>query len=162
MTLAPLFSDNRHMNSLEPDNLNGRFKHFATTRWSLVVAACERVQTNPDAEAALSELCTAYWMPLYAFARRRGLSESNAADATQAFFVCLLEKEYLKDADPQRGRFRSFLLIAFKRFLAKDRDYSNALKRGGGVIIHSLNASDAASKCGLFTVIYDKPETVLD
>ena len=150
------------MNSLEPDNLNGRFKHFATTRWSLVVAACERVQTNPDAEAALSELCTSYWMPLYAFARRRGLSESNAADATQAFFVCLLEKEYLKDADPHRGRFRSFLLTAFKRFFAKDRDYSNALKRGGGVIIHSLNASDVESRCGLVPSDNETAEAVFE
>ncbi len=150
------------MNSLEPDNPNGRFNHFATTRWSLVVAAGDRVQANPDADAALSELCTAYWMPLYAFARRSGLAESNAADATQAFFVCLLEKEFLKDADPQRGRFRSFLLTAFKRFLAKDRDFSHALKRGGGVIIHSLNSSDAESKCGFIPSNHETAEAVFE
>ena len=145
-----------------PDYMDGRANHFATTRWSIVAAAGERALANPDAEAALSELCTAYWMPLYAFARRRGLTESNAADATQAFFVCLLEKDYLKDADPKRGRFRSFLLTAFKRFLAKERDYSNALKRGGGVVVHSLDASDAESKCGLEPSVNETAEAVFE
>ena len=140
----------------------GRANHFATTRWSMVVAAGERAQENPDAEAALSDLCSAYWMPLYAFARRRGFAEPNAADATQAFFACLLEKEYLKDANPERGRFRSFLLTAFKRFLAKERDFANALKRGGGVSIHSLNATDAESKCEFGPGCHETAEAVFE
>ena len=162
LTPDPSFSDNRNMKSIDPGNPNDRSDHFATTRWSIVLAAGGRALANPGAEAALSELCIAYWIPLYAFARRRGLAESNAADATQAFFVCLLEKDYLKDADPERGRFRSFLLTAFKRFLSRERDFSNALKRGGGVVIHSLNASDAESKCGLEPSVNETAEAVFE
>jgi len=102
---------------------------FHTTRWSLIAAAGER---GEPARAALAELCGAYWYPVYAFIRRRGNSAEDAADLTQAFFAALLEKEYLADADRERGRFRAFLLTAVARFVAKERDRGAALKRGGG------------------------------
>jgi RNA polymerase sigma-70 factor (ECF subfamily) len=103
---------------------------FATTRWSLVAAAGE--SRSPESQEALATLCQVYWYPLYAYARRRLASIEDAQDLTQAFFAELLEKDYLQAADPQRGKFRSFLLTAFKHFLTKERDRANAQKRGGG------------------------------
>ena len=86
---------------------------FATTHWSLVVAAGKRQE--PNGEAALAALCETYWYPLYAYLRRRGYDAPDAQDLTQGFFAKLLEKDYLDDADQQRGRFRSFLITALKR-----------------------------------------------
>jgi RNA polymerase sigma-70 factor (ECF subfamily) len=105
-------------------------RRFASTRWSLVVAAGQR--DLPESEAALASLCRLYWYPLYAYARRHLPHVEDAQDLTQEFFARLLEREYLRQADPRRGRFRSFLLTAFKHFLAKERERAHAQKRGGG------------------------------
>jgi RNA polymerase sigma-70 factor (ECF subfamily) len=85
-----------------------------------------------ESQEALESLCRAYWYPLYAFTRRLGQSPEAAQDQTQAFFARLLEKNYLRAADPERGRFRSFLLAAFKHFLSRERERARAQKRGGG------------------------------
>jgi RNA polymerase sigma-70 factor (ECF subfamily) len=103
---------------------------FASTRWSLVAAA--GLGTSPEAQEALATLCQVYWYPLYAYARRRLTNAEDAQDLTQEFFVQLLEKDYLQAADPKRGKFRAFLLTAFKHFLAKEHDRANTQKRGGG------------------------------
>lgn len=110
---------------------------FATTRWSLVLAAGRR--SSPQAETALAELCETYWYPVYAYIRRRGLSRSDAEDVTQDFFATLLEKDYLQAAEPDRGRFRSLLLTMVKRFLSKQRKQAGAAKRGGGRQLLSLD-----------------------
>ena len=102
---------------------------FATTRWSLVQAANR--SSSLDARAALAVLCEAYWYPLYAFIRRGGQGPEDARDLTQAFFATLLEKRYLRAADRQRGRFRSFLLVACRRFVSKETERAHAAKRGG-------------------------------
>ncbi len=117
---------------------------FHTTRWSLVAAAAAE---NPSAvEPALEELCRAYWYPIYAFIRRRGHSAEDAADLTQSFFATLLEKEYLADADQQRGRFRAFLLTAVSRFLSKQHDRAAAQKRGGGQRILAIDVVDGEAR----------------
>lgn len=103
---------------------------FASTRWSIVAAAGRG--ESPEARDALAVLCRAYWYPLYAYARRRLPSADDAQDLTQEFFARLLEKDYLQAADPRRGKFRSFLLTAFKHFLAKEHERASAQKRGGG------------------------------
>jgi RNA polymerase sigma factor (sigma-70 family) len=103
---------------------------FTTTRWSLVIAAGR--DATPTSRAALAELCELYWPPLYAYARRRGHAVEEAQDLTQAFFTRLLEKRAVQVADPQRGRFRSFLLTSFKHFTANEHDRGRAQKRGGG------------------------------
>jgi RNA polymerase sigma factor (sigma-70 family) len=87
---------------------------------------------SADAQKALAALCQTYWYPLYAYVRRRGHQPVEAQDLTQEFFARFLEKHYLHAADPERGRFRSYLLVAFKRFLSKERDRTRAKKRGGG------------------------------
>lgn len=103
---------------------------FASTQWSLVLAA--RARDDDASEHALQQLCLAYWPPLFAYARRRVTNLHEAQDLTQAFFERLLEKHYLADADPQRGRFRAFLITAFRNFLSKERDRAQAQKRGAG------------------------------
>jgi RNA polymerase sigma-70 factor (ECF subfamily) len=102
---------------------------FTTTRWTLVMKAARESQSGSG--AALDELCTRYWPPLYGFARRRGYPVEQAQDLTQAFFARVLEKHALDAADQNRGRFRSFLLASFKHFLANDWDREHTLKRGG-------------------------------
>lgn len=103
---------------------------FATTHWSLVLAAGQR--GTVESHSALERLCKSYWPPLYAYVRRRVPDLHEAQDLTQAFFERLLDREYLADADPQRGRFRAFLLTAFKHFLSKEWEKAKAQKRGGG------------------------------
>ncbi len=105
-------------------------RQFASTRWTLVAAAGQR--DSPESAAALASLCRLYWYPLYAYARRRLPTAEDAQDLTQDFFARLLEKDYLRQVDRTRGSFRSFLLTAFKHFLAKERDRAHAQKRGGG------------------------------
>jgi DNA-directed RNA polymerase specialized sigma24 family protein len=116
---------------------------FATTQWSLVLAA--RTAT-PRAEEALASLCAAYWFPIYAFVRRQVASAAEAEDMTQGFFARLIEKDYLKDVDREKGRFRSFLLVSCKHYLANERDHARAAKRGGGRVLLSLDTETAAHR----------------
>lgn len=120
------------------------FGNFATTHWSLVLAAGNRESDNSD--RALETLCHSYWPPLYSYARRRVHDRHEAQDLTQAFFERLLEKHYLADADPERGRFRAFLITAFKNFLSKEWDKAKTLKRGGGQKPISLDFESADSQ----------------
>lgn len=113
---------------------------FATTRWSVVVAAGQ--SPSADAHQSLAALCEAYWYPLYAFVRRSGYSVEDAQDLTQAFFVELLEKGRLRAADPRRGKFRTFLLAAMKNFLANQWRAASAQKRGGAKGPLSLDFDD--------------------
>ena len=110
-------------------SLHAAAGRFASTQWSLVLAAGRR--STPDAEQALAKLCGAYWPPIYAYLRRRGYLAPEAEDLTQSFFVRLLEKNDLRDASPERGKFRSFLLASLKHFLANEWDRAKARKRGG-------------------------------
>jgi RNA polymerase sigma-70 factor (ECF subfamily) len=110
---------------------------FVTTHWSLVLAAADRDEAK--ARAALAELCAAYWPPLYSFVRRLGYDAEQAQDLTQEFFTRLLEKDYLKAADQERGKFRTFLLASFRHFLANEYDRATAQKRGGGRPVISLD-----------------------
>ena len=104
-------------------------RRFATTQWSIVLAAGG---TGGDSHKALSRLCEAYWYPLYAYVRRRTGDAHQAQDLTQAFFAQLLERHGIERADPGRGRFRAFLLTALKNFLANEWEKAGAAKRGGG------------------------------
>jgi len=115
---------------------------FHTTRWSMVLAA-QGKSSSPDAFDSLEALCRQYWPPLYAYVRHCGHSAHDAQDLTQEFFARLLEKDWLTAADRERGRFRSFLLVALKRFLANEWDRSQAQKRGGGLRMLSLETEVA-------------------
>lgn len=113
--------------------------HFETTRWSIVLQAS--ADDGSSAADALETLCRTYWFPLYAFARRRGKSPDDAADLTQDFFASLLDKRTFETAEPDRGRFRSFLLTLFQRFLIRDYERNNAARRGGGRKLLSLDST---------------------
>jgi RNA polymerase sigma-70 factor (ECF subfamily) len=110
---------------------------FPATHWSVLLAA--RSGDEANSMRALETLCQAYWYPLYAYLRKQGHSPHDAQDLTQGFFARLLEKHYLDAADRDKGRFRSFLLMALKRFLAKEWERDHAQKRGGGQATLSLN-----------------------
>ena len=118
-------------NPTEDDSAARAAAQFATTHWSVVLAAGQ--MDTPQAGQALEKLCQTYWYPLYAFARRQGHAPQDAQDLTQAFFERFLEKNYLKGVARERGRFRSFLLAALRHFLADQRDRTQAAKRGGRV-----------------------------
>lgn len=112
--------------------------NFAPTRWTLIQRA--RGET-PEAHAALSELCEAYYQPVLRFLRREGRDEDTARELTQEFFARILGNGAFEQADPERGRFRSYLLGALKHFLADERKHEQRLKRGGGATPESLDAS---------------------
>lgn len=115
---------------------------FLTTRWTLVA----RTQgTTPEARAALSELCEAYWMPVFQFLRREGHDAEEAREMAQEFFAQILAGTGVAAANPRHGRFRSYLLGAVKHFLADRRDRDRCRKRGGGLAPASL---DAPGPCG--------------
>ena len=115
-------------------------RDFATTHWSLVVAAKSDEASQTHARKALETLCSAYWYPLYAFVRNRGYSSSDAQDLTQSFFARIIETGGFASADRERGRFRSYLLGAMKHFLANEWHRAQTQKRGGGVIFLELKA----------------------
>jgi RNA polymerase sigma-70 factor (ECF subfamily) len=108
-------------------------QEFATTHWSLVMAAKPNQAGQTRARKALEELCRAYWYPLYAFVRYRGYSSDDAQDLTQSFFARIIETGGFASADPERGRFRSYLLGAIKHFLANEWHRAQTQKRGGQV-----------------------------
>lgn len=133
---------------------------FVTTHWSVVLSA--REQDSPRNREALEILCRTYWFPLYAFVRRQGRSPHDAQDLTQEFFARLLEKEYLKSVAQEKGRFRTFLLVALKRFLANEWDRQRAQKRGGGAAIVSIDQELAESRFAAEPVHQLQPDLLFD
>ncbi|UCE47110.1 MAG: sigma-70 family RNA polymerase sigma factor [Phycisphaerales bacterium] len=129
---------------------------FATTHWSVVLAAGEPESTRH--RQALEALCRTYWFPLYVYLRRQGNDASQAEDYTQAFLAFLLEKRALSKADPKRGRFRSFLLASLKNFLANERARARAHKRGGDRKVLSLDIQNAERRYALKPVDELSPE----
>ena len=125
----------------QPPATSSARAYFTTTHWSVVLRAGQTA-TASDREA-LGALCRAYWRPLYAFARRLGQTPADAEDLTQGFFARLIEKNDLADACREKGRFRTFLLTAFKRFLANEWDRQHAQKRGGFQPALSIDSADA-------------------
>jgi RNA polymerase sigma-70 factor (ECF subfamily) len=132
------------MNGVSDEMASAGKACFATTRWSVVLAAIG--QPSAQSELALAQLCQKYWYPLYAYVRRRGHAPEDARDLTQDFFATLLEKNYLARADRQRGRFRTFLLTAINNFLHHQHERASTLKRGGGR--HFVSWEQVASEDG--------------
>lgn len=114
---------------------------FRTTRWSMVLRAADTADAS--SREALERLCEAYWPVIHSFIRRRGYPADVAPDLTQGFFARLLEKEWLRSVDANKGRFRTFLLTAVSRFLANEQERNRAEKRGGGQVLLSFDAGEA-------------------
>ena len=122
----------------EPDSMTSPY--FATTRWSIVLAAGDR--REPTAALALRDLCEAYWYPLYAFARRDGATDADAMDLVQGFLADLLARGEL-GAAPDRGRFRSYLIGALRNYRNNKSRAERTQKRGGDVASWSLDDAEA-------------------
>lgn len=118
---------------------------FASTLWSVVLLA-GGARNAPEVQEALGSLCSAYWYPLYAFIRRQGNAAGDAEELTQEFFARFLEKDSLAVVDKSRGKFRTFLLACCQHFLANQRDFTRAKKRGGGRPALSLDFPGAAER----------------
>ena len=133
---------------------------FPPTRWSLVLAATQG--SSPEGAAALEAVCRAYWYPLYAYVRRCGQSPHDAQDLTQEFFRLLLEKRWLEDADREKGRLRSFLITALKRFMAKEWRRISAERRGGGQAHLAIDTAFAESRYAADPGAQFAPDEVFD
>jgi RNA polymerase sigma-70 factor (ECF subfamily) len=131
-----------------------------TTSWSLILKAAQGRDTH--AQSALTTLCQTYWYPLYAYLRRRGSSREEAEDLTQGFFAKLLEKNYLQDFIPSRGRFRSFILAALRHFVSNERDYARAYRRSGGKSALSLDFVNAERHLQIHPRDDQTPEIVFE
>ncbi|HEY3441244.1 MAG TPA: sigma-70 family RNA polymerase sigma factor [Paludibaculum sp.] len=138
--------------------LSGR-SQFPTTRWTLVVAAGD--SDRKEARSAMASLCENYWYPLYAYLRRCGHSRDRAQDLTQEFFIRVLEGRYLDRADPEKGRFRSFLLTSLKFFVADEADRDRAHKRGGGMVV-PLEFSSAEERYQREPAHEETPERIFE
>ena len=140
------------------DLARGRFN---TTHWSIVLA-CGGENDTDQAREALAKLFQTYWYPLYAYTRRRGYGEQDAQDLVQAFCVHLQEKHALAKADPQRGKFRTFLLSSLQNFLANEKARAHAQKRGGGREMIFLDAEDARTRYRLEPAHKLTPEAIFE
>lgn len=132
---------------------------FATTHWSVVLKAGE--VPGDESARALDALCRGYWYPLYAYIRRLGHSPHDAQDLTQSFFAYLLEKRLLTRADPENGRFRSFLLGSLKNFMANEWRKQSAQKRGAGQTI-SFDAEDAEERYAVEPADETNPQSLYE
>ncbi len=133
---------------------------FATTHWSVVLAA--REPDAPQAAVALEKLCRTYWYPIYAYLRRRGYSPEDAQDLTQGFFAQLLERRSIQGVEREKGKFRSFLLASLHYYVADIRDRANAQKRGGGRAVLSLDVEEAERRYRLEPVGERSPEKIFE
>lgn len=125
---------------------------FESTAWSLVTAAQDT--ESSVSRAALEALCSKYWSPLYTFVRLKGYSREEAEDLTQELFTKLLGREFLKNVEQHKGRFRTFLLACTNNLLRDEWQKNTRQKRGGDaerVPIDSVlggRAARSARQCG--------------
>jgi DNA-directed RNA polymerase specialized sigma24 family protein len=124
----------RRMDELPTGSEPEKSPRFPRTQWSIVLRARDKANA-PAAKRALDDLCETYWYPLYAFARGKGKSHHDAKDLTQGFFLYLLAIDLFADADPSKGKLRTFLLTAFSRYLIRVYHHENSGIAGGGRIV---------------------------
>jgi RNA polymerase sigma-70 factor (ECF subfamily) len=134
--------------------------HFATTQWSLIAAAAGPVEE--PGRAALEQLCQQYWQPLYAWLRQSGSSHEDAEDLVQSFLLDTIDSGRVEQADPNRGRFRTFLLASLKNYRANWRRGERTLKRGGGLERWSLDFARAGESWPGEPVDHETPDRQFD
>lgn len=138
------YNNRMSLNQPKRESRDSARRRFLTTHWSVVLAAGRA--GSADSRQALATLCETYWYPLYAFVRRRGYGADDAQDLTQEFFATLLEKDFLKAADRQRGKFRSFLVASLNHFLANQWRRASVRKRGGDVVHLSFDFTSGENR----------------
>jgi RNA polymerase sigma factor (sigma-70 family) len=141
-------------------DIGSRAGMFDTTHWSVVLQAGGEFST--EAQEALEKLCREYWYPLYAYVRKQNYTFADAQDLTQEFFARLLERKYLRLADRNRGRFRTFLLTSLKHFLINEWDKANRAKRGSGQKVFSLDEEMAESRFTAEPAMDQPPDALFD
>jgi DNA-directed RNA polymerase specialized sigma24 family protein len=146
-------SNGFHANNQAPDP-------FPITSWSMV----RRVGGSHVAEVdrALNELCKTYWYPIYAYVRRTVGKPEDAEDLTQGYLARLTQRDYINQANPEKGKFRAFLLADLKLFLSKEWVRGRAVKRGGCCVIESFDHAMAEGRYGVEPVDHDSPEKLFD
>jgi DNA-directed RNA polymerase specialized sigma24 family protein len=149
---------NHESHKTPPRNVGG--EQFMRTQWSQVLRAADPAALG--SASALQELCQGYWFPLYAFVRRSGNSPQDAEDLIQAFFARLLDKKFLATANREKGRFRTFLLIALKRFLANEWERQHALKRGGFATVIAIDQDHAETCYGCDLAHHEQPDVLME
>ncbi|MEL7500232.1 MAG: ECF-type sigma factor [Planctomycetota bacterium] len=132
------------MDSSKPSSTSDQLNQFKTTHWNLVVSS---KQSDVELrQQSLAELCKLYWYPLFAYLRRKGHDPDAAADYVQGFFVELIDKSFLDSVEPEKGRFRWFMMSAIGRYVSNQRKRDQAQKRGGGQKLLSLNVDSAEQR----------------
>ena len=137
-----------------------RAARFPTTHWSVILKA--RQAPTRESRQALAALCEAYWSPAYAYVRRLGCSVDEAQDLVQDFFVRLLEKPALLQADPELGRFRTLVRVSLRHFLSDERARGRAKKRGAGLLIPLATLESSEDWCRLEPLDDETPDRVYD
>lgn len=133
---------------------------FTTTHWSVVLLAAD--PACPEAHEALERLCRTYWYPVYAFVRRQKYSPEDAEDLTQGFFADLLRRQTLVRVAPQKGKFRTWVLVCLRNFLSDARARAGAIKRGRGQEAISFDGQSPETRYRLEPVDHVTPETLFD
>jgi RNA polymerase sigma-70 factor (ECF subfamily) len=146
------------MSDLNPDPPSDA--SFPTTHWSRVVLIGDPAE--PEARAALAELCRNYWYPLYAFVRRKGYRAQDAQDLVQGLFARLLERDGLRGLGPARGRFRSYLMACCQNYLANRREHEHAAKRGGGRVPVPIDGPEAEARYRIEPAHGETPERIFE
>ena len=119
-------------------------------------------EESPQQQDALNQLCSCYWYPVYAFSRRKGHGHHDAQDITQAFFSRFLQRNDFAAADKNRGKFRSYLLVSLKHFLANYHDWKQAAKRGGDQVHVPWDKITAEKLSSLESSSDESPEILFD
>lgn len=132
---------------------------FPTTRWTLILQASRQ---GKEAGNALESLCQSYWQPVYVYFRRCGESVHDAEDLTQGFFEDFLNRGSLDDAIPEKGKFRSYLLVAAKRYRSKAFRSRDAEKRGGKACFCPLDFSEAENNTVHHSLASLSPDRAFD
>jgi RNA polymerase sigma-70 factor (ECF subfamily) len=133
---------------------------FPNTRWSVVLQA--QGSDSAVRHRALEQICSTYWLPIYAFARGQGLAPADAEDLTQNLLSDLLNRQAFEKVAAEKGKLRSFLRVATKNYLRNDWKKARRLKRGGEATILSLDYEDAEARCALEAIGGETPERVFD
>jgi RNA polymerase sigma-70 factor (ECF subfamily) len=137
--------------------VNPRFK---TTQWTVLRLAAD--SRHPEQERAVETICRSYWLPVYSFVRRRGHGEAEAKDLTQEFFLRLVRDHTFGVADPERGRFRTFLIRALRNFLTNEWRHGRREKRGGGVELLPLDMAELEERYQRNLAVEDNPEKLYE
>jgi len=95
---------------------------FERTQWTVVLGA------KAKSAEALERLCQAYRAPLLSFLRRSGDSQ-EAEEQLQDFLATLLQRDFLKNVGPEKGRFRTFLIRSLQNYLRDQHRKDIAGKR---------------------------------